>query len=162
MSESYLITGGCGLQGSHIVEKLLAAHPGVKIAVMARNPTTNTFPGVDYHRGDITSVDDIRKILAAVRPTVIFHCAGVMTVARMPISDEMVRRINTEGTRLLLEESVSKGVKAFIFTSSASVVQKETFRDILNGDETMPLVVDTDPTLIYAKAKVSYQLFSCA
>ena len=68
--ESYLITGGCGLQGSHIVGKLLAKYPGAKIAVMARNPDKNRFPGVEYHRGDITSTEDVARVMKAARPAV--------------------------------------------------------------------------------------------
>lgn len=152
---SFLVTGGCGLQGSHIVEKLLAAYPTCRVTVMARNPTMNTFPGVTYLKGDITSSSDIDHVFNAVRPTVVFHCAGTMTVGRKHVPEDVVRAINIEGTRKLLDASKRSGVKAFVFTSSATVVQKyeKGFRDLKNCDETAPTVQEEDGGMIYALTK---------
>lgn len=153
---SFLVTGGCGLQGSHIVEKLRSAYPDAKVAVMARNPTLNQFPGVTYHGGDITSREDVRRVLGASRPSVVFHCAGLMTLNRKPVPDSVVRAVNVDGTRIMLEESARTGVKAFVLTSSASVVQKHGrgFRAIAGADETLPLVAEEDNILIYPTSKV--------
>jgi sterol-4alpha-carboxylate 3-dehydrogenase (decarboxylating) len=152
-----LVTGGCGLQGSHIVEKLLQAYPKSKIAVMARNPTVNTFLGVEYLKGDITSAADVERIFSATRPTVVFHCAGAMTVGRKSIGDEAVRKINVDGTRLVLNASKRFGIKAFVFTSSASVAQKGQggWADLQNCDETCPTVDESDGGLIYPRSKAA-------
>ncbi|GKT46102.1 STIP1 y and U box-containing protein 1 [Colletotrichum spaethianum] len=152
-SEIYLVTGGCGFLGSHIVEKLRAAYPDARVAVFSRNPTTNLFPGVTYHVGDISSLDDVARVFKEVKPTVVFHCAGMMTIGRKTMTDEFVRRINLDGTRQVLDESKRAGVKAFVTTSSASVVQKEMFRDIHGADESWPLAEDGDDTLAYPKTK---------
>ncbi|KAL0932854.1 3-beta hydroxysteroid dehydrogenase/isomerase [Colletotrichum truncatum] len=154
-SERYLVTGGCGLIGSHIVEKLRQKYPDARVAVFSRNPTTNLFPGVSYHAGDITSTDDVKKAIQETKPTVVFHCAGMMTVGRKNMTDELVRAINLDGTRYMLDASKAAGVKAFVTTSSASVVQKEMYRDIEGGDETMPLAEEGDDTLIYPKSKAA-------
>ncbi|KAI8234204.1 Sterol-4-alpha-carboxylate 3-dehydrogenase, decarboxylating [Colletotrichum sp. SAR 10_99] len=61
--ETYLVTGGCGFIGSHIVEKLLQKYPSARVAVLSRNPTTNTFPRATYHAGDIASADDVTRIV---------------------------------------------------------------------------------------------------
>jgi sterol-4alpha-carboxylate 3-dehydrogenase (decarboxylating) len=154
---THLITGGCGLQGSHIVLSLLERYPKSTIAVMARNPTVNTFPGVSYHHGDITSPSDIDRVLSAVRPTVVYHCAGAMTVGRKPIGDSVVRKINVDGTRLMLEASARFGVRAFVFTSSASVAQKYGggFADLQKCDETAPTVEEEDGGLSYPWTKAA-------
>ncbi|KAF4785578.1 sterol-4-alpha-carboxylate 3-dehydrogenase [Colletotrichum scovillei] len=154
-SETYLVTGGCGFLGSHIVEKLLAAYPTARIAVFSRNPTTNTFPGVTYHAGDIASLDDVAKVFREVKPTVVFHCAGMMTVGRKVMTDAFVRAINVDGTRHVLDEAKRAGVKVFVTTSSASVVQKEMFRDIEGGDESLPIAEEGDDTLAYPKTKAA-------
>jgi len=124
---------------------------------MTRNPTENTFPGVQYFKGDITSASDIERVFTAVRPTVIMHCAGAMTVGRAAISDAAVHSINVEGTRLLLDASKRFGVKAFVFTSSASVAQKDDggFRDLINCDETAPTVEEEDAGMIYPRTKAA-------
>lgn len=154
---THLVTGGCGLQGAHIVMKLQEAYPGCSIAVMSRNPTVNTFSGVRYLTGDISSLSDIDRVLNAVRPTVVIHCAGTMTVSRAAIPDDVVRNINLDGTRLMLDASSRFGVKAFVFTSSASVAQKYDggFRDLINCDETAPTLEEGDDGLIYSRTKAA-------
>ncbi|TEA15709.1 Sterol-4-alpha-carboxylate 3-dehydrogenase, decarboxylating [Colletotrichum sidae] len=154
-SETYLVTGGCGFLGSHIVEQLLAKYPTARVAVLSRNPTTNTFPNVGYHKGDIASADDVARVLKEVRPSVVFHCAGMMTVGRKVVPDDLVRAINVDGTRNMLEESRRAGVKAFVTTSSASVVQKDLFRDIEAGDESLPLSEEGDSTTMYSISKAA-------
>ncbi|KAM0817845.1 hypothetical protein AB5N19_03652 [Seiridium cardinale] len=156
-SQSFLVTGGCGLQGSSIVETLRARYPAARVAVLARNPTVNNFPGVDYHRGDITKPEDIDACLAASSATVVFHCAAVVVGAKKPVPDTVVQAINVDGTRLLLERCKAFGtVKAFIFTSSVSVVQKPGVQ-IDGAKETWPLVdPEKDTTvLIYPRSKAA-------
>ena len=80
---SILVVGGCGMTGSHIVGKLLAAYPRARVAVMSRNPTKNTFAGVSYHAGDMNRPGDVDAVLAAVQPTVVFH---VVCLASRPTS----------------------------------------------------------------------------
>ncbi|KAI0124053.1 sterol-4-alpha-carboxylate 3-dehydrogenase like protein [Xylariales sp. AK1849] len=154
-SESYLVTGGCGLQGSSIVETLRSKYPTARVAVLTRNPTINTFPGVTYHRGDITIADDIASALSISQPTVVFHCAATVVAARKHVSDATIRAINVGGTRLLLEKCAGFGVRAFVFTSSGSVVQRD-FSPLDGADETWPMVQDADPkALIYPKTKAA-------
>ncbi|OIW29382.1 sterol-4-alpha-carboxylate 3-dehydrogenase [Coniochaeta ligniaria NRRL 30616] len=154
---THLVTGGCGLQGSHIVLKLQEAYPKANVVVMSRNPTVNTFQGVEYFAGDIASPSDIDRVFSAVRPTVVFHCAGTMTVSRAAVPEAVVRKINVDGTRLMLDASKRFGVKAFVFTSSASVAQKYDggFRDLVNCDETAPTVEEEDGGLLYARTKAA-------
>ncbi|KAK1983652.1 sterol-4-alpha-carboxylate 3-dehydrogenase [Colletotrichum cereale] len=161
-SETYLVTGGCGFLGSHIVEKLRAAYPDARVAVFSRNPTTNLFPGVTYHAGDIALPDDVARAFKEVSPTVVFHCAGMMTVGRRNMTDEFVRVINVDGTRHVLDESKRAGVKAFVTTSSASVVQKEMFRDVKGADETWPIAKEGDATLAYPITKAASEKMTLA
>ncbi|KAH6652339.1 hypothetical protein BKA67DRAFT_661085 [Truncatella angustata] len=154
--QSFLITGGCGLQGSSIVETLRSRYPSCRnIAVLTRDPSLNLFPGVAYHRGDLTSPADIDRCLQACRPTVIFHCAAVVTGTRKPVSDEVVNAINVGGTQLLLAACARLGgVRAFVFTSSVAVVQRPGV-EIRGANETWPLIdfVNDRETLVYPKSK---------
>ncbi|KAJ9132573.1 Sterol-4-alpha-carboxylate 3-dehydrogenase [Coniochaeta hoffmannii] len=156
-SATHLVTGGCGLQGAHIVLKLREHYPNSHIAVMTRNPTVNTFPGVQYFAGDVSVPTDIDRIFSAVRPTVVFHCAAVMPIGRAAVPEAVVRRTNVDGTRLLLEASKRFGVRAFVFTSSAGVAQKYDggFRDLINCDETAPTVEEEDGGMLYPRTKAA-------
>lgn len=143
------------MQGSSIVETLRARYPTAKIAVLTRNPTTNRFPGVDYHKGDITRPLDIQACINACHPTVVFHCAATVVGTRKHVPDSMVQAINVDGTRLLLDACRDLGlVKAFVFTSSVSVVQKPGV--IIDGaDETWDMIDTTldIQTAIYPRTK---------
>lgn len=154
---SYLVTGGCGLQGSSIVEALLPflhTVPGTSITVISRNPHTNLFPGVAYEACDVNSSTSVEEIMARIRPNVVFHCAGIMTVARGALSDEVVRRINVGGTRVMLDAARRCGtVRAFVFTSSSSVVQRGGIVDQNGLDETASTVVTADGIDIYPTTK---------
>ncbi|KAH9909890.1 sterol-4-alpha-carboxylate 3-dehydrogenase like protein [Xylariomycetidae sp. FL2044] len=152
---SYLVTGGCGLQGASIVETLRARHPTRRVTVLSRNPTANRVEGVTYIAGDITSREAVRGALAASGATVVFHVAGTITATRAPIPDDVVRAVNVEGTRLLLEESrrTAGRVRAFVFTSSASVVQRRLVAPVAGADETWPTAREGDPTMLYAITK---------
>lgn len=139
-SQSFLVTGGCGLQGSSIVHTLRTRFPSARVAVLTRSPTVNTFEGVEYHKGDITKVSDIEACLAACEPTVVFHCAATVVGARKHVPDSTVRAINVDGTAHLLEACKASGtVKAFVFTSSVSVVQRPGV-EIDGADETWAMV----------------------
>ena len=160
---SFLVTGGCGLQGSHVVEKLKDRYPNAKVTVMTRHPERATpVAGVNYLQGDITSPDDVARIFSSCHPTVVFHCAGVVSGAGVNFPPAVIKAINLDGTRYVLEESKRSKVEAFVFTGSSSVAQKANhgLADIVNGDETWPLANEQDGCAPYVTSKVGCELLS--
>ena len=156
--ESFFVTGGCGLTGTAIVQQLREKYPGSPITVMSRNPTVNLVEGVTYHAGDITKPEDVRRILDISKPSVVFHVAGLLVSARGRQSPAVTHGVNTEGTRIVLDEcrkQTEPRVKAFIFTSSASVVQKNQ-RTMAGLDETAPLITEQDKeAMVYSQSKAN-------
>lgn len=155
MSERYLVTGGCGLQGSHIVEQLLSTYPDSQIFVVSRHPNENRFEGVTYIRGDTTSEADIAAAFEHAKPTVVFHVAGL----NLGSSPEQLKAVNLDATRVLLAQSEKSGVKAFIFTSSSSVISGLDVRDIKqpinDADETWPMAQKPIEAFMHPYTKVS-------
>ncbi|ETS76911.1 hypothetical protein PFICI_10785 [Pestalotiopsis fici W106-1] len=165
-SQSFLITGGCGLQGSDIVRTLRERYPTSKVSVLSRSPTTNTIPGVTYRKGNITNTAHVDACLRYCKPTVVFHCAATVVGTRKHVPDHMVREVNVEGTELLLQSCKAAGVRAFIFTSSASVVQWAGV-EIVNANETWPVVAmpdeDNDGNVpIYPRTKAEAEVLVLA
>jgi sterol-4alpha-carboxylate 3-dehydrogenase (decarboxylating) len=142
-SQSFLVTGGCGLQGSDIVRTLRERYPAAKVSVLSRSPTVNTIPGVTYRKCNITNTAHVDACLRYCKPTVVFHCAATVVGTRKHVPDHLIREVNVEGTEVLLEKCKAAGVKAFIFTSSASVVQWAGV-EIVNANETWPVVAMPD------------------
>ncbi len=131
-----LVVGGCGFLGHHIVNQLLSGYTA-QISVLDLQTTRNRLENVSYHSGDITSLSDVQKVFSLVQPDVIIH-----TAALPPTIDDkaLLRKVNVEGTRNLVRcATESSRVKAFVYTSSASVVH-DTVSDLVNADERWPCV----------------------
>jgi len=144
-----LVVGGCGFLGHHIVSQLLKYD--AQISVLDLTTTRNRHDGAHYHSADITSLPAVREVFQQVQPHVIIH-----TAALPPTVDdkELLRKVNLEGTRNLVECAEElPGVKAFVYTSSASVVH-DTVSDLVNVDERWPCVRGKAQKEYYGETKV--------
>ena len=133
---SYLVIGGCGFLGHHIVSQLLETHT-VQVSVLDLRTNRNRFPGVQYFDADITSSSETLSILQKVKPQVIIHTASPAAITyNKPLFD----RVNVQGTKNLLQCAGEIGtVKAFVFTSSASVIH-DSVSDLVYADESYPVL----------------------
>lgn len=122
---SYLVLGGAGFLGSHIVDRLIARSQislsaAISVSVFdLHSPTPHdTHPGVKYYTGSITSYDALRACLLASKPKVVFHVAS--PVHGLP--SHVYSEVNVEGTKTLLRVCRELGVKKLVYTSSTGVV----------------------------------------
>ncbi|KAI9798959.1 MAG: erg26, C-3 sterol dehydrogenase [Piccolia ochrophora] len=149
---SVLVIGGCGFLGKHITSLLSSAGNTTKISVLDLSTTRNRLPedaNVHYHDGDITSPASLTSIFEAAQPDVVIHTASAVLLA----SPATHQRVNVEGTRNLLHAaSECSSVKAFVYTSSASVVS-DNVNDLINADERWPVVPPKLQTEIYTETK---------
>jgi len=126
----YLVTGGAGFIGSHIIERLLQQQhdvicldnfdPYYDPEIKERN--ISSFLGDERFtliHGDILDRTLLQELLIDV--DVIFHEAAQ---AGVPISTEnplKSHEVNATGTLNLLESAVKANIKRFIYASSSSV-----------------------------------------
>ncbi|KAL8738475.1 MAG: hypothetical protein Q9181_000731 [Wetmoreana brouardii] len=154
---SVLVIGGCGFLGHHIVRQLLESYSAT-VSVLDLRTTSNRFPNVSYLNGDITSLDSIRPIFQSIRPNVIIHTASpAFTSDNKTLHTGKARslfdRVNIQGTQNLLEISSETGtVKAFIYTSSSSVIH-DTISPLTNANETYPVLRSPLQPEYYAETK---------
>lgn len=154
---SVLVIGGCGFLGHHIVRQLLHGYT-CTVSVLDLRTTSNRFPSVFYYDGDITSLDSLRPIFATVRPTVVIHTASpTFTSDNKTLHSGKARtifdRVNVDGTRNLLQLSSETGtVKAFIYTSSSSVIH-DTISPLTNANETYPVLQYPQTPEYYSSTK---------
>lgn len=146
--ESVIVIGGCGFLGHNIVSQLLE-FTTAKVSVLDLRTDRNRLPSVTYHEGDISSVKDVLSVLDHVRPAVVIHTASPSVFAR---NMSFFLRINVDGTRNLLECAQKVGVKAFVYTSSASVIH-DTVSDLVNVDESAPVLYIPDQKEAYNHTK---------
>jgi nucleoside-diphosphate-sugar epimerase len=147
---SVLVTGASGFVGGFTVSALLAAGWDVRGTARAVGAGAVPMFGV-ADLGDM-GVDDWLPILAGV--DVVVHLAGRAHVLKEVAADPLgeFRRVNTEGSKVLMRAAIDSGVKRLVFVSSIGVNGDIT--DDLGFNESSPAV----PHKAYAVSKYEAEL----
>ena len=146
---SVLVVGGCGFLGHHIVSQLLDVS-STKVLVLDLHTDRNRLPEVAYYDGDITSSEAVKSVLEKTKPEVIIHTASPTVTSS---NATLYHKVNVDGTRTLLEcAGQVSSTKAFIYTSSASVVHDNT-SDLVMADESLPVLQSPEQKEIYSLTK---------
>ena len=125
----YLVTGGAGFIGSHVVDKLLEKGEEVVILDnMASGKEEYVSDKVQFVHGDIMDEDCLAKTMKGI--DYVIHLAAALNVGESVEKPEKYIDINVKGTLRLLEAAKQAGVKKVVCASSAS-----TYGDI----QEMPL-----------------------
>ncbi|MCX5799843.1 MAG: SDR family oxidoreductase [Candidatus Eisenbacteria bacterium] len=124
----YLVTGGAGFIGSHIVERLLKE--GLDVTVIddlstGKEENIEAVIGasqgkgrLEVVRGDIRDEATVRKALQGVK--YVFHEAALCSVQRSVVDPVPTNSVNVGGTLLLLKVARESGVKRLVYASSSS------------------------------------------
>jgi nucleoside-diphosphate-sugar epimerase len=134
---SSAVTGAGGFVGSAIVRKLLSQDEGVEhsnyIRAIARRPLTiHSSSHLQTKLVDLSSKDAVTPRLFE-GCDVVFHVAS--KVAMWGNSEDFEKQ-NVGVTRMVLHAAAAAGVKAFVYTSSPSVIAGG--EDLKGVDETYP------------------------
>ncbi len=99
------MTGATGFAGSHLVERLLHEEPEVAAWGNARGRSVpaQEDPRVRWTAVDLIDRPQVTAALAALRPGVVYHCAGVPHVAASWRDAGRTLHVNVIGTHHLLE-----------------------------------------------------------
>ncbi|MGA4861751.1 UDP-glucose 4-epimerase GalE [Streptomyces lavendulocolor] len=119
---TWLITGGAGFIGSHVVKAM--AEGGERIVVLDDLSTgrPERLPeGVPLEVGTVLDREVVDRVLREHAVTGIVHIAGKKQVAESVAEPLHYYHENVEGLRTLLEGAVGAGVTRFLFSSSAAV-----------------------------------------
>jgi sterol-4alpha-carboxylate 3-dehydrogenase (decarboxylating) len=149
-----VIIGGCGFLGSHIVELLLERHPQTKVSIVdLRDSPNRDADRTDFYGCDITDATAVEDIFQKCKPDVVIHTASPTAHGKIKIKEEVMLKVNVDGTNVLLEAAKKSGTTAFVYTSSASVVTG-TQEQYINVDERWPLIFGKDQPEYYTHTKV--------
>ncbi len=119
---AWLITGGAGYIGAHVVRDML--HSGRQVVVLDDLSTgrADRLPaGVPLIKGSISSRRAVRRALHEHEITGVMHFA-----ARKQVGESMARPLhywaqNVGGLQVVLEEMLASGIAQMVFSSSAAV-----------------------------------------
>jgi dTDP-4-dehydrorhamnose reductase/dTDP-4-dehydrorhamnose 3,5-epimerase len=135
--KKYIVTGYKGQLGYDIIREL---HNRGEYDILA----------LDIDRLDITDRDATIKMIKDYKPDVIFHCAAWTAVDKAEDMEDMVCKVNVEGTRNITDASIEVGAKLF-YISTDYVFDGE--KDGLYNEMDKP-----NPKSVYGKTKYEGEL----
>ena len=117
---SYLVTGGAGFIGSHIVERLISQNNTVRVADDFSSGLRENVPaGVDLVDGDLADAAVAERAVAGME--FVIHQAAIPSVPRSVQHPVKTHRANVDATLNVLVASRDAGVKRVVFAGSSSV-----------------------------------------
>src|SRR5690606_38884900 len=156
MMETFVVTGGAGFIGSHLVERLLRDGHSVRVVdnfLTGRAENLQHLcdnPHLTVHRVSITDLDALMPIFEGV--DYVLHHAALPSVPRS-VAEPLEKHSHcVTGTLNVLEAARRNGIKRVVYASSSSV-----YGD-LEGDskiETMP----PQPKSPYGAAKLAAEYY---
>jgi len=149
-----VVTGGAGFLGHHIVTLLNKRNACTKLTVLDLKPAPEPVPGVEYSFGDITDYDSMLALFQKIKPDAVIHTASPN--ANMHVK-ELMYKVNVGGTKNILRVSQESGVKAFVYTSSASIIH-DTRSDLILADESYPIIIGKDQPQYYTTTKAEAEI----
>ena len=145
---TYLVTGGAGFIGSHMVEALVSRGDQVRVVdslVTGHRDNLAHLPGVDLVVGDLAEPSVADRVTRGV--DYVIHLAAIPSVPRSVAEPIVTNHANVTGTLSLLVAAQRHAVKRVVSASSSSVYGNAA---TLPKQEDMPL----DPLSPYALQKL--------
>lgn len=112
-----LVTGGSGFLGQSVVPALIEACEVVVSADI--RPPQHEYPKVVYAECDITDLARLNHLVAEHRIDTIVHLAAVVNPPP-GMDKELIRSIDVDGTRNVIDAGLAHEVKRIIVTSSGA------------------------------------------
>jgi UDP-glucose 4-epimerase len=134
---TWLLTGGAGYIGAHVVRAMLVAgYDVVVLDDLSSGHRDFVTPDVAFVEGSVTDAELVRKTLTGYQVDGIIHLAG-FKYAGVSVSRPLhTYKQNVIGAHVLLEECVDAGIERFVFSSSAAVYGTPE-RDVVDEHTTM-------------------------
>ncbi|NBQ64588.1 MAG: NAD-dependent epimerase/dehydratase family protein [Verrucomicrobia bacterium] len=142
----FLVTGGAGFIGSHLVRRLSARGPVTVLDNLASGNTGNLAGlACSFFQQSILQPAALAQACEGV--THVFHLAAMVSVPESMARPGECHQINVEGTRLVLEAASQAGAQSVVLASSCAVYGNEPG---LPKTESSP----TAPASPYAESKL--------
>jgi nucleoside-diphosphate-sugar epimerase len=150
----YLVTGGAGFIGSHIVEALVKQGQYVRVLDNFSSGKMVNLKGleknIDLIRGDICSKATCVKATKSV--DYVLHQAALRSVPKSMVEPHAYNQVNIDGTLNMLEAASQNKVKRFVFASSSSV-----YGEVKNYPEKESFI--PEPISPYALSKLTGEYY---
>jgi len=119
----FLVTGGAGFIGSHIVEALVMRKHFVRVldnfSSGRKKNLAKVTDKIELIKGDIRTLDTCVKVTRGI--DFVLHQAALRSVPKSMKNPREYNEVNINGTLNMLEASLKNKIKCFVFASSSSV-----------------------------------------
>ncbi|XP_074512073.1 3 beta-hydroxysteroid dehydrogenase type 7-like isoform X2 [Sebastes fasciatus] len=152
----YLVTGGCGFLGRHLLRVLLEKEDNLaEIRVFDKhidsslNELSTERTKVVVIQGDITDYSSVLE--ASHGADVVIHTASLVDVWHK-VPESLIVSVNVTGTENVIKACVECGIQCLVYTSSMEVIGPNVDGDdFIRGNEDTPYKVKH--TMAYPKSK---------
>jgi GDP-4-dehydro-6-deoxy-D-mannose reductase len=121
-----LVTGGNGFAGSHLLDQLLETGPHVAAWAGPGAPPPAANLHVQWRTIDILDRDAVASALAELRPSVIYHCAGLAHVVTSGESPVLALQVNVLGTHYVLDGVRRAGLDCPVLVTGSALVYRSS------------------------------------
>ncbi len=139
--DSYLVTGGAGFIGSHIVDLLVRRGARVRVLdnfLTGKRENLAPFLGaIELVEGDVRDLETCRRAAAGVDS--VLHQAALASVPRSVEDPILADAVNVVGTLNMLVAARDAGAKSFVLASSSAVYGDAPGLPQKEGKEGIPL-----------------------
>lgn len=153
-----LVTGATGFAGGHLIEHLLDSLGGRQSALAAwANPrgahvgTRN--PAIVWNAVDLLDRDAVCHAIAALQPSVVYHCAGAADVGTSWDDPVTPLKVNALGTHHLFDALRLAGLNTAVVLAGSAAVYRATTAPI--GEES-PI----GPSSPYGVSKLAQEMLA--
>lgn len=147
MSHLLLVTGGLGYIGSHTCVALAEAGYDIvildslvnsKLSVLDRLHEL-TGKNMPFFRADVRDRAAIEEVIEAHLFDAVLHFAGLKSVGESVAKPAHYHEVNVGGSRILVEAMRARGIRRFVFSSSATVYGEPQFLPYTESHPLRPL-----------------------
>ena len=137
---AWLITGGAGYIGSHVVDHFFKA--GLNLVVFD-NENTGFRSRVDgkatFENGDIRNIDSIHNVFLRHQIDGVIHLAALKSVEESLQKPDLYFDVNVKGTQNLIDIAAEYKINKLLFSSSAAVYGDTKSGKVTENSELAPL-----------------------
>jgi GDP-4-dehydro-6-deoxy-D-mannose reductase len=133
-----LVTGAAGFAGSHLLDELLRTNPSVAAWANPRGRPGAADSRVHWSAVDLLDPDAVASAIAELRPSAVYHCAGVPHVAGSWGDPRRVLDVNVMGTHHVLEALARAGHPCPVLVTGSALIYRPSAAPLTEDDPIGP------------------------
>ena len=152
--QKLFITGGCGYVGSLMIQNFLDKY-------IIKNVDTQWFGNKIKEGKNLTNIkEDIRNLngdFIDKNTYAVIHLANIANDPSVELDQALSWEVNVLAAKKLIEESIKKGVKKFIYASSGSVYGVKTEMMVTEDLDLVPISTYNKTKMVCERLLLSYR-----